>query len=97
MSAEKDVGNGHSNGMAPSTSKGQFNYASAIFRSIKRQKLDPEKNVEEEKGDAAAIQDSFPDVATYEVDELREKAIEKLKQEAVRNADRAKTMGPRGW
>lgn len=92
-------------GAEPSTSK--FNYASAIFRSIKRQKLDvtesesksdkESQKSQEEPTKEGSSQESIPDVTTYEVDELREQAIQKLKQEAARNAERAKTMGPRGW
>ncbi|KAI6175714.1 hypothetical protein M3Y97_00720000 [Aphelenchoides bicaudatus] len=75
--------------------KSSFNYATSIFRSLKRgQNLDAPKSKEDTLDEPS--QEPIQAV-TYEVDDLREQAIQKLKQEAVRNAERAKTMGVSGW
>jgi hypothetical protein len=84
MSAEKDG--------APK----RFNFAQAMFQSMKRQRLaenespSSSKKEEEEQKPEAPEQ---PDETT----ELRRKAIAKLKQEAERNAERARTMGTLGY
>lgn len=79
---------------APSTSKPQFNYARAIFKSVKKQRLEvTELAANKEEEDNKSLVEDEPD----DNEVLRRKAVDKLKQEAARSAERAKTMGVQGW
>lgn len=83
---------------APSASNSQFNCARAMFRSIKRQKFGAvEPDNAGKKEPEAEEKEIVSQPEQDDNEELRRKAVNKLKQEAARGAQRAETMGPQGW
>lgn len=78
-----------------------------MFKSIKKQRLEEEPETSKEdkpetsKDDKSEIsKEDSPVIEEDETDDneiLRRKAIDRLKHEAARGAERSKTMGVQGW